>query len=75
MGRQEIYFLLNSAHNLFEVCMSGGREEEAKESRIKAHWLLIAKDEVELFNLQIALTLCASIVLWLNSKRQCCCAC
>lgn len=37
MGRQEIYFLLNSAHNLFEVYTSGRREEEAKESRIKTH--------------------------------------
>ena len=30
MGRKEIYFLLNSVHNLFEVCMSGVREEKAK---------------------------------------------
>lgn len=72
---KEIYFLLNSAHNLFEVYGSGRRKGKPKETEIRACWLLMAKDEVELFNLQIALTLCASIVLWLNSNRQFCCAC
>lgn len=37
MGRQEIYFLLNSAHDLLEVYMSGRREEEATASQIKTH--------------------------------------
>lgn len=72
---KEIYFLLNSVHNLFEVvCLRGGKRKSEK-AEIRAHWLLMARDEVELFNLQIALTLCASIVLWLNSNRQFSCAC
>lgn len=32
---------------------------------------MMARDEVELFNLQIALTLCASIVLWLTLRGSC----
>lgn len=65
----ELYFLLNSAHNVFEMCVFGraGRRETVK-GEIKAHWLLVAKDKVELFNRQIALTLCTSIVLCLNLR-------
>lgn len=66
---KELYFLLNSAHNLFEMCAFGraGKRETMK-GEIRAHWLLIARDKGKLFNRQIALTLCTSIVLCLNLR-------
>lgn len=39
------------------MCLGEGKREP-KQVKIRAYWLLIARDEVELFNLQIALTLC-----------------
>lgn len=66
---KELYFLLNSAQNLFEVCVFGrAGKREAMKGEIRAHWLLIALDKVELFNRQIAFTLCTSIVLCWNLR-------
>lgn len=53
--------------------MSGERVEEAKISRNKSILAFDFRDEVELFNLQLALILRESIVLWLNSERQLLC--
>ena len=41
----------------------GRGRRKPKETEIRACWLLMAKDEVELFNLQIALTLCTYCVV------------
>ena len=44
------------------MCLGGGKRKP-KETEIRACWLLMDKDEVELFNLQIALILCIYCVV------------
>lgn len=56
-----------------KLCVSGERVEETKISRNKSILAFDFRDEVELFNLQLALILRESIVLWLNSERQLLC--
>lgn len=63
-----LYFLLSSTETLFDVCVFGRAGKREAMEEVRAHWLLIARDKVQLFNRQIAFTLCTSIVLCLNLR-------
>lgn len=50
MEKKSIFYEIVHIISLKCVCLSGGKRKPTK-VEIRAHWLLIGSDEVELFNL------------------------